>query len=109
MTVESFTIPGLLKKELEYVPKTGYYSSTSEFLRDAIRNLFEKRRDVKMAVAIELYRDGEVSLGKAAEMVGLGYDEMKTLLADRGVKLVRGPKTVSEMKEGSKALRELAG
>ena len=85
MAVESFTLPPLMKEEIEAIPKTGLYSSVSEFLRDAIRAYLAVRRDVRTAIAVELYDDGKISAGRAAEIADLSYDEMRKTLMERGV------------------------
>ena len=85
MVVESFTLPPLMKEEIEAIPKTGLYSSVSEFLRDAIRAYFSVRRDVRTAVAIELYKEGKISSGRAAEIADVSYDEMRRTLMERGL------------------------
>ncbi|WP_258083232.1 UPF0175 family protein [Thermococcus thermotolerans] len=47
----------------------------------------ELSRAVRVYLAIELYREGIVSLGKAAEIAGISRWEMMELLASRGVSL----------------------
>ena len=93
----SFTVPEMLRLELGAIPKTGYYDSTSEFLRDAMRTLLAARKDLRIALASVLYRDGKVSLGKAVEIADVGYEEMKKMLVERGIKLRRGVETSKEM------------
>ena len=83
MAVESFTLPPLMKEEIEAIPKTGLYSSVSEFLRDAIRAYFSTRRDVRTAVAIQLYTEGKISAGRAAEITDVSNDEMRKILMER--------------------------
>jgi predicted HTH domain antitoxin len=64
-----------------------------EFLREFTK---EKRSDLSKTVrelvtrgrvllAIEKYRSGEASLGRAAELAGLPLGQMMTILADFGV------------------------
>ena len=85
MVVESFTLPPLMKEEVEAIPKTGLYASTSEFIRDAIRAYFAVRRDIRVAVAIELYNENKISSGRAAEIADVSYDDMKKILMERKV------------------------
>ena len=99
MPVESFTLPSLMKEEIETVPKTGLYSSVSEFLRDAIRAYFASRRDVRTAVAIELYKEEKISSGRAAEIADVSYDEMRKILMDRGIWKELSPKEVKDSAE----------
>lgn len=94
----SFTVPEMLRLELSAVPKTGYYDSTSEFLRDAMRTLLADRKDLRIALASVLYDEGKISLGKAVEIASVDYEEMKKILVERGIKLRRGATTKKEMK-----------
>lgn len=41
-------------------------------------------RNLRVAAALELYKSGEVSLGKAAEMAGASLVEFKGILASQG-------------------------
>jgi predicted HTH domain antitoxin len=41
--------------------------------------------DAKIEAAIQLFREGKVTLGRAAEIAGLTRWEFDTLLADRGI------------------------
>jgi predicted HTH domain antitoxin len=51
-------------------------------LSKAVRDLVTRGR---VLLAIEKYRDGEVSLGKAAELAGMRVGQMMKTLADFGV------------------------
>ena len=51
-------------------------------LSKAIRDLVTRGR---ILLAIEKYRDGEVSLGKAAELAGMRVGQMMKTLADFGL------------------------
>ena len=100
MSVESFTLPELMKKEIDVIPKTGYYASRSEFIRDAIRNFLRRNRDLRISIAIELYKAGDISLGRACELADTDYETMKRMLLDRGLEIKRGflsPKEGEEM------------
>jgi len=93
----SITVPETLRLELGAIPKTGYYDSTSEFLRDAMRTLLAARRDLRIAIACTLYKEGKISLGKAVEIADVNYEEMKRMLVEKGIKLRRGAETGKEM------------
>lgn len=95
----SFTVPTMLRMELGAIPNTGYYDSTSEFLRDAMRTILAVRKDLRIAIASVLYKEGKISLGKASEIADISYSEMKKLLAEKGIKLYRGASTKKEMEE----------
>ncbi len=96
----SFTAPPTLRMELGAIPETGYYDSTSEFLRDAMRTLLAARKDLRIAIASVLYKRGDISLGKAVEVAEVDYEEMKKILTDKGIRIRRGVSTKKGMEEG---------
>ena len=51
----------------------------------------------KIEAAIQLFREGEVTLGRAAEIAGLTRWEFDTLLADRGIDRVIACDPVEEL------------
>ena len=54
--------------------------------------LFASKPNLKLAAAIEMYKKEEVTLGRAAEIAGMGFIEFKEALRDRGIK-INVPKT----------------
>lgn len=95
----SFTVPEMLRLELGAIPETGYYDSTSEFLRDAMRTILAARKDLRIAIASVLYKSGKISLGKAVEVADVNYEEMKKIFVDKGIRLRRGAVSKKEMEE----------
>lgn len=81
----SFTVPNDLKLKLEGITKTGYYDSLSEFLRDAIRNLLNQNKDLRIALAFELYKKKKISIGKAAEIIKEKPEEVEALFKAREI------------------------
>lgn len=79
----SFTVPNDLKTKLEGITKTGYYDSLSEFLRDAIRSILDKNKDLRISLAYELFKEKKISLGKAAEIIQEKPEEVKALFKAR--------------------------
>ena len=100
----SFTVPKTLRLELGAIPETGYYDSVSEFLRDAMRTILASRKDLRIAIATVLYRKSEISLGKAVEIADVSYEEMKKILAKKGIKRGSVAETKEELEEELKRL-----
>jgi Arc/MetJ-type ribon-helix-helix transcriptional regulator len=98
--------PEQLKKELEVITKTGHYKSTSEFVKDAVKTILAARKDLRVSIAVELYKEG-YSLEKVAEIADVDYEEMKRILVESGIELRRGVETVEELEEGAGMLRSL--
>ncbi|HKM77543.1 MAG TPA: UPF0175 family protein [Candidatus Bathyarchaeia archaeon] len=84
----SYNIPELVKKEIGALVKAGYYSSKSDVVKDALRTFLSSKRNLRMAAAVELYKEGEVSLGKAAEIADIGIIEFKEMLASLSYKRI---------------------
>lgn len=82
----SYNLPELMKKEVDALVRSGHYSSKSDVVKDALRYMLDNKRNIRIAAAVELYKDGEVSLGKAAEIASVGLVEFKEILASQGNK-----------------------
>ena len=65
------------------------YEFLSELTREERTDLSKAVRELvtrgRVLLAIEKYRSGEASLGRAAELAGLPLGQMMTVLADFGV------------------------
>ena len=97
----------LMKKELEVISKTGLYRDGEEFVKEAINTLLAARKDLRISIACELYKKGEISLGKACEIASLNIKEMKEVLYKKGIKR-RVNVSVEEMESMAKKAIELA-
>ncbi len=84
----SYNLPELVKKEIDALVKAGYYSSKSDVVKDALRTFLSKKKNLRLAAAVELYKREEVSLGKAAEIADVGIVEFKEVLESQGYKRV---------------------
>jgi predicted HTH domain antitoxin len=61
------------------------FDSQSSLQAAAYRSLLILRPELKAELAVLLYTQEEVSLGRAAEMAGLSREEFKHLLSGRGI------------------------
>lgn len=76
---------GVQELQLNALLKAGIFRSRGEAIEEAFRTLFVTRPQLKVEAAIQLFREGEVTLGRAAEIAGLTRWEFDMLLADRGI------------------------
>ena len=79
-----YVLPVAVEKEIRVLIKEGYYANINEALKDAFRTLFNVKPNLRISAAIELYKEGDISLGKAAEMVGVSTIEFKEILSKVG-------------------------
>ena len=87
--------------------KYGYYGSIDEAVKDAFRTLLNAKPDLRITAAVELYKEGEVSLGKAAEIAGVTTIEFKDILADREIRREVGSRSVEELERGVELIKRL--
>lgn len=83
----SYSLPEIMEKEIEALIEAGYYSSKSDVVKDAIRELLEKNKNLRVSAAVEMYKGGKISLGRAAEIAEISIEEFKKVLKDRKIKI----------------------
>ena len=69
-----------------------------EFSADVVKIIGTKNLDseVRLLTAIELYREGKVSLGKTAEIAGLNLREFLYELRKRGIPINYDPEEIKK-------------
>jgi len=91
MAINSEEINALLRMNL--------YHSKEDIITDAIRALLESKPQLKVEIAVDLYKNKEVSLWRAADMAGMTIEEFKEILWSRGIRIeVGGSREESEMR-----------
>lgn len=90
-----------LKHELEinYLVKSGLYADADAVWRSALDALFVLHPDQKLQMLVSAYRTGDLSLGKAAELMGLATEEAKEVFIANGVKIHLGPENADELRD----------
>lgn len=79
--------PELLHDELKAVVQAGGYPSEEEAIRHALEVLLAANDSLRVSTAIELYRQGKVTLSRAAEIAQLELELFKEKLAEKNVPL----------------------
>lgn len=74
-----------VEENIELLRRSGRFDSEEEFLEAAFRALLEKRPELRIELAVERYKTGDVSLNRAAEIAGYSPEEFKDVLQDRGI------------------------
>jgi predicted HTH domain antitoxin len=95
----------LIEKEMRIIPNTGLYKSSDEFLRDAINTLLAARKDLRVAIARELYKHNEISFGRACEIASVDIEEMKEILHSKGIERKSGLKIGETMEMAEEAVK----
>ena len=82
MTIEKSVT---LLDKMSLLVEQGTYRSSEEMVQDALRALLRTRPDLRVRLAIEMYKKEEASLSRAAEVAGMDFESFKEALADAGV------------------------
>lgn len=81
----SITIPEKMSEEIDAIISSGYYDNRSELIRDAIRMFLAQKAEIRLVAAIELYKKEKITLSRAAEIAGISFEDIKSILQDEGV------------------------
>jgi predicted HTH domain antitoxin len=95
----------LKEKTFESLIRTKLFKSEEELLKEAIGALFYKRPELKREVAMDMYKNKEISLWKAAQMCGVSLEEFKEILRSRGIRI----EVETTKQEIEKRLRKIFG
>lgn len=97
----------LLDDQIKGLIGAGYYPNKSELTIDALRYLFSRRQDLRVASAVELYREGKVTLSRAAEIAGMVIEEFKGVLVEKGMYIKVESLSNEEFDEGLKLIKNI--
>jgi predicted HTH domain antitoxin len=75
------------------------YPDRDAVIQDALRSLLMEKPQLRIELAIHRYQTEDISLAKAAHLAGLSFDQMKSLLVQRGVQLRLGPADEQEAQQ----------
>jgi predicted HTH domain antitoxin len=100
-----FKLPSQIKEETDLYVESGFFDNRSELIREALRDYLDKLRSRHKDIAIELYRQDKISLGKAARLSGVGYERMKDILAQRKIPIRASPANPREADDDLQNLR----
>ena len=77
--------------------KARLFPDQQAVVRSALRALFQAQPGMRRQMIVSAYTAGDISLGKAAELMGISHEEMKDVLAESGVEVHLGPRTAEEV------------
>ncbi|MCD4767883.1 MAG: UPF0175 family protein [Methanosarcinales archaeon] len=104
---EMIALPATIEMEMKALVRDGHYANLNEEIKDAFRTLLNVRPELKTSAVIELYKEGKISISKAAEMVGVSTIEFKDILVNRGIRREVGSRSKKELDEGVELINKL--
>lgn len=75
------------EEELNALVHAEIYKSREDVISDALRALLTLKPNLKIEIAIDLYKNKKVSLWKAADIASLTLEEFKEVLASRSIRI----------------------
>jgi len=78
--------------EIESLVEEGAFTSKSDVLRTAFREMLEEKPRYKVDIAVNLYKKEKITEGRAAEIAGVSREEFKEILEKRGIRKTVGKK-----------------
>jgi predicted HTH domain antitoxin len=76
-----------------------------DLLEPIIRRLVQENESIRWSMVLGAYQDGQISLGKAAELLDLTEVELRKRFVELGVPLRVGPADLAEARAEVEALR----
>jgi predicted HTH domain antitoxin len=98
----------LLEEEIHALVQAGGYRSKEEALVHALEALLAANPHLRINTAVELFREGVVTLSRAAEIAGVEVESFKEKLAEKEVpirvdespeEVLAGAETISRLRE----------
>ena len=86
--MSALSLPRTIENEINALVKGGYFRSKDSFIEESVKYMLVSRGDLKINAAVEMYRSGDVSLTRAAEVAGMSIFEFKEVLKTRGITMV---------------------
>ncbi|MBE0517084.1 MAG: UPF0175 family protein [Methanophagales archaeon] len=65
------------REEINALLRMNIYRSKEDIITDAIRALLESKPQLKVEIAMDLYKNEKVSLWRAADIAGMTMEEFK--------------------------------
>jgi predicted HTH domain antitoxin len=66
----------------------GLYQDVSEALQEAVKTWLAVKPNIRLEVAIELFKNSDVTLERAAEIAGINRWLFQDILTQRGIKIM---------------------
>ena len=96
-----------LEKEVNALVDSGLYPDPHAVMVDALENLVRIKKASRLDDAIRSYKDGEVTLGRAAELAAMHRFEFEEALKVRGIAKETEVDSAKELEAGVSVINNL--
>ena len=99
-------LTGTLTQRMGLQVERGVFESEESLTTSAYRSLLTLQPALKLEIALSLYQGEDISLGRAAEIAGVSREQMKEILAARGIERKYPQRAQDEIDRDVKLLLE---
>ncbi len=85
ISIRLYATSMIIEQQLDAVVRAGLFRDREHALEEAMRTLFTVRPQLKTEAAIELFRSGDISLLRTAEIAGLDFESFRSILRNRAI------------------------
>ena len=96
-----------LEKEVTALIDAGLYADTDALMIDALEKLVNTKKESRLDAAILLYREGEVTTARAAELAGIHRFEFEAALKEKGISKLVEVDSVEALQAGVSFIKGL--
>lgn len=96
-----------LEKEVNALVDSGLYPDPHAVMVDALENLVRIKKASRLDDAIESYKKGEITLGRAAELTGMHRFEFEEVLKAKGISKETEVDPVEELESGVSVINSI--
>jgi len=96
----------LIEKQLDATIRAGLYRNKDEALHEAVTTWLTVKPNIRLEAAIELFREGEVTLERASEIAGINRWLFQDVLIQRGIKIVIEVESKEELQKAAEEIRD---
>ncbi len=96
-----------LEKEVDALICAGLYPDSHTLMVDALVRLVQNKKKSRLDASIQLYKAGEITLGRASELAGMHRFEFEEVLKARGILKIVEVGSVAELKAGVSRIKSL--
>jgi predicted HTH domain antitoxin len=93
-------------QELSAVVRAGCFASEEDAVREAVQTMFAVRPQLRTEAAIRRYLDGEITLGRAAELAGMTRWRFQEMLVQRGMRIEIETRPTKELDEAVQRIQK---
>ena len=90
----------LWQKGVDVIVSTGSYPDRETILQEAFDLFLITHPQLRLVMAIELYRNEVVTLARAAELADLNFFDFQAILRARGVEIICPDESEDEIEQG---------